>query len=179
MSAIIASRYAQALMNLAVKSNQVEPAATALDEVAALIRESSQLSGLLGDVRVTRSAKEQVMKALVQKIQVPELVSTFVLFVMSKRRLTLMGEIAEHFHRLADQRLGRAQADVIVALPLAADQEKTLKQDLEKLSGKTVTVNVKVDPSILGGAITRVGSTVWDGSLRNHLNQIRESILKG
>lgn len=179
MSAVIAARYAKALMNLAGKSNQVEPVAQGLDEVSALIDGSKQLSALLEDVRVTHAAKAQVMKALVEQAKLSPLVNTFVLFVMTKRRLGLLKDIAVIFKRLADERLGRAQADVTVATPLAADQEKTLKQDLEKLSGKTVTLHVKVDPAILGGAITRVGSTVWDGSLRNQLNQIRDSILKG
>jgi F-type H+-transporting ATPase subunit delta len=179
MSAVIAARYAKALMNLAAKAKQVEPVAQGLDDVTALMVESKELATMLADVRVTRAVKQAVMQGVVEKAKLPELVSTFVLFVMDKRRLALLPEISRLFHRLADERLGRAQADVTVATPLAADQEKTLKQDLEKLSGKTVTLHVKVNPAILGGAITRVGSTVWDGSLRNQLNQIRESILKG
>lgn len=179
MSAVIAARYAKALMNLAGKANQVDPVAQGLEDVSALIAGSKELAALLDDVRVTRAAKEQVMKAVVEQAKLPALVNTFVLFVMEKRRLALLKDITQIFHRLADERLGRAQADVTVATPLAADQEKALKQDLEKLSGKTVTLHVKVDPAILGGAITRVGSTVWDGSLRNQLNQIRDSILKG
>lgn len=179
MSAVIASRYAKALMILAAKANQVDPVAQALDEVAALVRDSAELAALLDDVRITRSAKEQVMKAILAQAKPPELVSTFVLYVMSKRRLPLLAEIAAYYRRLADERLGRAQADVVVASALAADQQQALKKDLEALSGKSITLNVTVDPAILGGAITRVGSTVWDGSLRTQLNQIRESILKG
>jgi len=179
MSAVIASRYAKALMTLAVKDNQVEAVAQGLDDITGQIRESAQLSSMLDDVRITHSAKAQVMKAVLEQAKVPQLVSNFVLLLMTKRRLELLAEMAAHFHRLADERLGRAQAEVTVASPLAADQEKSLKQGLEKLSGKSVTVTVKVDPSILGGAITRVGSTVWDGSIRNQLKQIRESILKG
>jgi F-type H+-transporting ATPase subunit delta len=179
MSAVIASRYAKALINLAAKDNQVDAVAQGLDEAAALLRESKALSDLMDNVSVTHLAKAQVMKTLLEQAQLPPLVSTFVLYVMQKRRLPLLEEIREHFYRLADERLGRAQADVTVAVPLAADQQQRLKQDLEQLSGKTVTLHVKVDPAILGGAVTRIGSTVWDGSLRNQLNQIRDSIVKG
>ena len=179
MSAIIASRYAKALMTLAAKDNQVDAAAQGVEDVAALIKGSAPLAATLDDVRITRPDKEKLLKAILDQAKVPALVGTFVQFVMEKRRLMLIGEIAAHFHRLADERLGRAQADVTVASALDPAQEKTLKQDLEKLSGKTVTLTVKVDPAILGGAITRVGDTVWDGSLRNQLNQIREQILKG
>lgn len=179
MSAVIAARYAKALMTLAAKAKKVEDVADGLDEVTALIADSKPLAAALANVRVTREAKEAVMKAVLTKAKVPDLVNTFVLFVMTKRRLALLPEISRLFHRLADERLGRAQADVTVATALPADQEKKLKKDLETLSGKTVTLHVNVDPAILGGAITRVGSTVWDGSLRNQLNQIRESILKG
>jgi F-type H+-transporting ATPase subunit delta len=179
MSAVIAARYAKALMNLAAKEKQIEPVAQGLDEAAALIRDSQELAGLLDDVRVTHGAKQQVMRALLERAKLPALVNTFMRFIMQKRRLTLLPDMAEHFHRLADERLGRAQADVTVAAALSPDQEQRLKQQLEKLSGKTVTLHVKVDATLLGGAVTRIGSTVWDGSLRNQLNELREAILKG
>jgi F-type H+-transporting ATPase subunit delta len=179
MSAVIASRYAKALMTLAAQEQQVEPVAQGLDEVAGLIRDSKELSGFLDNVRVPRAAKAHVMKALLDKAKLPALVNNFVLFIMEKRRLMLLGEIADHFHRLADERLGRAQAEVTVASALAPEQELRLKKQLEALAGKTVTLHVKVDPALLGGAVTRLGSTVWDGSLRHQLNQLRDSILKG
>lgn len=179
MSAVIASRYAKALMNLAARGNQVEPVAQGLDDAAALLRESADLVALLADVRVTRAAKEQVVKEVLARAKLPDLVNTFVLFLMGKRRLNLLPEIVAHFHHLADERLGRAQAQVTVAAPLAPGQEQGLKQALERLSGKTITLHVQVDPAILGGAITRVGSILWDGSLRTQLNQLRETIVKG
>jgi F-type H+-transporting ATPase subunit delta len=179
VSAVIASRYAKALMNLAAKGGQVEPVAQGLDEIAALLRDSTTLSALLADVRVTRAAKERVVKGVLERAGLPELVNTFVLFIMNKRRLALLAEIAAHFHRLADERLGRAQAQVTVAAPLAPEQEQGLTGELERISGKTITLQVHVDSAILGGAITRVGSTVWDGSLRTQLNQLRETIVKG
>lgn len=179
MSAVIASRYAKALMNLAARGDQVEPVAQGLDEIAALLRDSPELAALLADVRVARAAKEQVVKGVLERAGLPELVNTFVLFVMGKRRLRLLPEIAVHFHRLADERLGRARARVTVAVPLPPEQEQTLRQALERLSGKAITLHVQVDPAILGGAITRVGSILWDGSLRTQLHQLRETIVKG
>ena len=88
----------------AAKAKQVEPVAQGLDDVTALMAESKDLSTVLADVRVTRAVKQAVMQGVVEKAQLPELVSTFVLFVMDKRRLALLPEISRLYHRLADER---------------------------------------------------------------------------
>jgi len=178
MSAVIAARYARALMNLAAKDQQVDQAAQGLDLVADMLAESPRLAEALENVRATGPDKERTLQAVLDKAGVPALVATFSRYVLDKRRLRLLPDIRDQFHRLADERLGRAKAAVTVAAPLAKEQEASLKRKLEAVSGKTITLHVTVDPAILGGAVTRIGSTVWDGSLRHQLNRIRESIVK-
>jgi F-type H+-transporting ATPase subunit delta len=99
--------------------------------------------------------------------------------VTRKRRIGLLDEMRKVFHELADERMGRAHADVTVASALSAQQESALKERLEKLSGREINLRVEIDPSILGGIVAKIGSTVWDGSLRNQLNQIHQSIIEG
>jgi F-type H+-transporting ATPase subunit delta len=175
----VGRRYAQALMNLAAKAKQVEPVAAGLDELADAVASSEPLRALLAEPKVPLAAKEAVMHALLAKAGVPALVETFVRFITRKRRIELLGDIRGEFHDLADERMGRANADVTVASELTAAQAKALQERLAGLSGRQVALRVRVDPDILGGVVARIGSTVWDGSLRNQLAQIQQSITKG
>lgn len=179
MSSVVSQRYARALMNLAEKAKQVDEVAAELDGFADLVSDSVELSVFLAEARVPQSAKEGAIEAILKQAQVSELVSTFVRFITHKRRLLLLEDIREDFHRLADERLGRAQAEVTVAAELTPAEETALREKLEALSGKQITMNVNVDPAIIGGVITKIGSSVRDGSLRSQLEQIRQTITAG
>ena len=179
ITGVIAQRYAKALMKLAVAADQIEPVTEGLDTVADALAESERLADFLAESKIPLTAKERAVTDLLAATQVPPLVATFVRFVTGKRRILLLPEIRTVFHRLADERMGRAHAEVVVATPLSADQESRLKERLERLSGKQITLQVQVEPEILGGAVTRIGSTVWDGSLRGRLNHVRQTIIEG
>jgi F-type H+-transporting ATPase subunit delta len=173
---IISQRYARALINLSGKD--VEAMAKALDEAVAALA-SPELAALLAEGNVPLAAKSDVLKAVLTKLGGPKPLSPFVRLLLEKRRIALLPEIARLFRRQADERLGRAHADVTVAEPLSAALQERLRKQIEAATGKSITLNVHVDPDVLGGAVTRVGSTVWDGSIRHHLNQVREELLRG
>ena len=179
MSGVIAQRYARAVMKLAVQAGQVEAVGEGLDDMADLLAEAPLLPAFVEDTKVPPGKKQDAMREILAKAKVPELVDTFLRYLTSKRRFSLLPGIREVYHRLADERLGRAQAEVTVAAGLSADQEKQMREQLEALSGKKITLSVKVDPEIMGGAITKIGSVVRDGSLRHQLQQIRQSIKEG
>lgn len=176
---IVARRYAQALMNLAVRQQSLDVVFAGLDELADTLAASEPLQALLTEPKVAPRVKEAVINELLSKIQVSPLVATFARFTTQKRRIGMLGEIREEFHDLADERLGRAKAEVTVAAALSQQQEDALRLRLEALSGKQVQLRVQVNPAILGGVVARIGSTVWDSSLRNQLNQIHQSIAQG
>lgn len=176
---IVSKRYALALMNLAVKENQVDPVSEGLDAFADSVADSEELRAVLDEPRVPQKAKEGMVTELAAKIQVPALLGNFLGLITQKRRIELLEDIRADFHELADERMGRAHADVTVTGPLSADQETSLRGKLEALSGKQINLRVHIDPVVLGGMVARIGSTVWDGSLRNQLNQIHQSILEG
>ena len=175
---IISQRYARALMNLSGKDKDVEAMAAALDEAAGIVC-GPQLTEFLTSESASAEIKANVLKSVLDKMGGPKALSPFIRLLHHKRRLTLLPEIAVVFRRLADERLGRAQADVTVAEPMTKAVEERLRKQIEKSTGKSISLNVTVDPDILGGAITRVGSVVWNGSVRHHLDQVREQLLKG
>lgn len=176
---IVARRYAQALMNLAVREGQVEPVSAALNDLGGALAASPELQAFLTEPRVGPAQKAAVVAELLERSEVPPLVATFVRFLTHKRRVELLDDIRSEFHDLADARMGRANAVVTVAAALTGAQEEALRARLSKLSGKEVKLEVQVDPHLLGGVMARIGSTVWDGSLRNQLNQIQQSLTQG
>jgi len=176
---IVARRYAQALMNLAVRGKSLDAASAGLDEMADALAASEQLQAFFAEPKVALAAKEAVVGELLGKANVDPLVATFLRFLTRKRRIVLLEDIRQEFHVLADERMGRATADVTVAAALTDQQEQALRGRLQELSGKDVRLRVQVEPDILGGVVARIGSTVWDNSLRNRLTQIHQSIARG
>lgn len=176
---VISRRYAKALMNLAVNAGQVEEVAAGLDTIADAMADSPRLGVFLQNAKVPQPAKQETVNLILQRAEIPPLVDSFVRFVTYKRRIALLEEIRRVFHRLADERLGRAQAEVTVAAPVSPEQEAALLAKLESMTGKQITLSVRVEPDIIGGVITRIGSTVRDGSLRTQLTNLRQSILEG
>ena len=176
---VVSRRYAKALMNLAVKAGNVDEITKGLDEYADGMAESEDLQNFLADPKVQQAVKESAIAGLLKEAKLPDLLNTFLRFLASKRRSLLAMDIREDFHELADLRMGRAHARVTVAKELTGAQKDQLKKRLETLSGKDVQLNIEVDPNLLGGVVARIGSTVWDASLRNQLNMIEQSILEG
>jgi len=175
---IISRRYARALLNLSARGPELDTMAKALDEAAAAVC-GPEMTAFLASENVPADAKGEVLKQVLAKVGGPATLSPFVRLLHRKRRLELLSEIASLFRSLADERLGRAQAEVTVAEPLSDAMQERLRKQIEKQTGKTVTLHVQVDPNLLGGAVTRVGSVVWDGSVRHYLNRVRERLLSG
>ncbi|MFI5400955.1 MAG: ATP synthase F1 subunit delta [SAR324 cluster bacterium] len=175
---IISRRYARALLNLSGRGPDLDAMAQALDETAAAVC-GPQVTAFLARETASADAKGEVLKQVLAKIGGPATLSPFVRLLHQKRRLALLPEIASLFRSLADERLGRAQAEVTVAEPLSEAVQERLRKQIEKQTGKTVTLHVQVDPALLGGAVTRVGSVVWDGSVRHYLDRVRERLLSG
>ena len=177
-AAVIARRYAQALLNLAAKEKQIEDVAQGLDDVAGAISASGPIREVLNSPQIGTADRNKVIAQLLDQAKAPPLLDKFIRFLAHKRRLPLVVEVQAVFHDLADARLGRAQAELVVASPIGDKEQSQLRKIYERLSGRTISLSVRVDPDILGGAVTRIGSTVWDGSLRNSLQAMRNTITK-
>ena len=178
-TAVISKRYARALLNLAEKENQVEKVTEGLNDVADTIVEAPQALAFLMDPKITQTDKLGVVREILQQTKAPPLVDSFIRLLAVKRRIQLIQEIRNLFHAIADERLGRAKAEVTVAKALGSEEEEALRKKLEKVSGKQITLSVNVEPEIIGGVIAKIGSTVRDGSLRHQLKNIRQTTIEG
>jgi len=180
---VIARRYASALSSLAKKENNLEQVGTELQDFCDTLHEAAELQESLSNNKVPMPVRNSILTEILTKMELSSLVSTFLRYLLSKRRLTLVHDIARAFALLTQEAMGILPAEVTVAKEPRSKESKDLLQKLqEQLSastGKTVQIHVSVDPSIIGGIVTRIGSMVIDGSIRNQLVQVRESIIRG
>lgn len=167
-------RYAQALYELAVEQRATEKVAADLSAFAAMIAESPDLQRFIKSPVFSAEEQVKALSALLEKAGIGGIAANFFKLVAAKRRLFAIGDMIADYHKLHDFALGLSRADVTVAEPLKDAHVAALKAALLEITlGKNVEMNVKVDPSILGGLIVRLGSRMVDASLKTKLNSLR------
>ena len=176
---VVGKRYAKALINLAGSDKNIEKTGKELQEVATMFSENVELQNAILEPNLNRSMKVSVVEAILKKMKISALVNRFCRYLTDKNRFSMISDISSAYDEIASDRLGKATAQVVVAQKLTSKEEKKLQQQLSQFTGKNVSLSITVDDSILGGAITTIGSQVLDGSIRNKLNLIRETIVKG
>ena len=176
---MIARRYAKALVNLAEKGKDLDNAGENLTAITDVYKENSELRQVLSDTKVSSRVKQEILKDVLNTIKTSKLVDTFSRYLLAKRRIDILPDIERAFNLLLQEKLGRIEANVTAAYELPKETVKKLVNAISGYSGKEVQVNVAIDPSIIGGMVTRIGSTVIDGSIKTHLNKIRQSIIRG
>ena len=180
MISVVAARYAKALGDVVTaRGAQVDTAAimAQLRAVDRLIESSSELRNALASPAVAPSRKRAVLSRLMDTR--PELgnvlpqVRNFLFVVIDHRRIMELKAIMEAFEALIDQRLGFVQADVSSARDLTAGQRASLEAQLSRLAGKKAKLRFSTDPALIAGVVARVGSVVYDGSVRGQLDRLR------
>lgn len=169
----LAGRYARALLELAEEASVLDQVADDLGRLEAAIAESDDLRRLIASPLYGREQQGAVLGAVAEKLGVQDLTRRFVLLVAHNRRLfTLPRMIRAYLEELARRR-GEVTAEVTSALALDAEQRRALTDALKAELGAKVRVDLKVDKSLLGGLIVRVGSRMFDSSLRNKLQRLQ------
>jgi F-type H+-transporting ATPase subunit delta len=174
-----ARRYARALFSLVSEDRNVEPVREELTRIDALLTSTPALHDAL--FRPLHPVKERrsVLERVGERLNLSRNVMNFMLFLIDQRRLVEFEAIRAEYERLADEAAGKLQADVVSASPLSPDQHERLRRALAARAGREVALEVRVDPSLIGGAIARVGGLVFDGSLRTQLAQLRDNLTRG
>jgi F-type H+-transporting ATPase subunit delta len=166
-------QYATALADIALEQAAAEPVKKQLEDFGAAYAESSELRSVLSSPAVERTAKHNVIEKLATRLGASRIVRNFLLIVVDNQRTHLLPEIVKTFEAVIRQRQGVAEAEVISAAELTAPQKTQLQQTLEGLTGRKIQAKYSLDPALLGGAVVRIGDTIYDGSVRNRLNQMR------
>ncbi|MGQ7793903.1 F0F1 ATP synthase subunit delta [Faunimonas sp. B44] len=165
----VAERYASALFDLAKDELRLISVESDLNKVRELLNESADLRRMVASPVFSAEEQERAIAAVLERAGIGGLVGNFVRLVAHNRRLFALPGILTAFQNLMARDRGEATAQVTSAQPLSEDQKNELKAVIRDRLGKTVTIEAKVDPAILGGLIVRVGSRMIDTSLRTKL----------
>lgn len=166
-------QYANALADITLAQGAAEAVTQELAGFGALYAESAELRNFLSSPAVTREAKHRVVEKLLARVGGSKIVRNFLLVVIDHQRAQFLPEIVEAFQQVIRQRQGITEAQVSSAVELNGPQKAELESTLERLTGKRVEAKFSLEPELLGGAVVRVGDTVYDGSLRSRLNELR------
>lgn len=179
MSLAVAKQYAQALADLVFAPDSAigaEEAAAQLRAVEELAGESAELRTILLSPAVPPARKRAVISRLTAPIGLAPLIRNFLFVVIDRRRTPLLAKIRETFEALVDERRGVVRAHVRTAWEPAEAQKRRLADVLAAMTGRQVRCDYSSDEELLGGAVLRLGSTVWDGSLRGRLEALRQRL---
>jgi F-type H+-transporting ATPase subunit delta len=172
----IARRYAKALFSLAVEKGRIEPWSDALLALAKAIEDSAELKSLLGNPAFPREARAAIVTRLATELKLDQEPAALLQLLGERNRLAGLVSVAAAFRELADVELGRLRARVTSAVPLDDAAVNAIAEKLSAATQKKVLVERAVDPAILGGVVAQVGSTVYDGSLRTQLEDLRTTL---
>ena len=172
----IAQRYASALVEVAIEGKMAETTKKELGEFLHLLQESADLRNFLASPSVPRTSKHEVIKKLVKRLGADETLRNFLFVITDNRRMQLLPEIHREFVSQLHDRLGIAEAQVLSAQELSEQERSELRKTLEHLTGKKVEAQYHLDPKLIGGAVVRIGSTVYNGSVREQLERMRQKL---
>ncbi|CAM3254772.1 ATP synthase F1 subunit delta [Corallococcus sp. ZKHCc1 1396] len=174
----IARRYARAILDVAAEGNRTDLVAEQLNAFADVVGHSPELSDVLLNPAYSRAQRSQVVEAVLLALPSPAdpALSNALRLLVDRNRLGYLPDIARLYRDMADARAGRVRGQVTSAAPLSADAVTRLQQSLQQLTQRNVVLETRVDPSVLGGVSAQVGGTLYDGTLRSQLEQMRREL---
>lgn len=178
LSGSVARRYARAVLLIGQQHNNYDVLAGEVDRLAATYDKSPELRGMLENPAFTVAQRQAVINEIVGRLGLSKTIHHFASLLLERGRLSQLPGIARNLRLLVDEQAGRVRARVTSAQPLDAATEARLARAIGKTTGRTVLIEKKVDPALLGGIVTQVGDLVYDGSLATEIQQLRDRWMK-
>ena len=181
-SSAVANRYANALVDVVVSpAAGIDPklAVQQLRTFDAAVRSSVDLPVILASPAVSIARKRLVIRRIAGALGLERIILNFLLVLTDHRRAGALAEVIDAFDMLLDERLGFIRAEVVSASELEPRQKDRLSEELAKLAASQVRMRFAVDPDLIGGVTARLGSKVYDGSVRGQLATLRQRLHVG
>ena len=172
----LAGRYATAVYELASETNSVDALENDLLALRAMMNESADLTRLVRAPVFSQEVQAKALRALLVRMGAAKITTQFVLLLTSKRRLFILADVIRAFERIVARARGEIQAQVVSARALSTGETADLKAALKSRLGREPRLETKVDPSLLGGLVVKVGSRMIDSSLRTKLLGLRAAM---
>ncbi len=166
-------QYANVLADVAATDGNVADFAKRFADFAALYEGSAELRNFLASPAVNTEDKHGVIEKLTARLGAAKTLRNFLFVIADHQRVHLLPEIFRAFEETLRERQGKAEAQVSSAVELSSAQKKQIAETLERVTGRKIEAQYTLEPALLGGAVVRVGSVIYDGSLRHRLEQMR------
>ena len=176
MNEAVARRYAAALADVAVEQKNADGVRRGLASFVEIFFEASDLRNFLESPGIERALKRRAIEAIAERMDLNTAVRNFVYLIVDHRRTEMLREIETAFRLEMNTRLGIADAEIVSARELNDAEKKELTAALERRTGKKIEATFREDKDLLGGAMARVGSTIYDGSVREKLDRLRAQL---
>jgi F-type H+-transporting ATPase subunit delta len=170
-------RYAKALLELARENGQVDQVLRDVGALSDAWKASAELREIVGNPVIPKPALKASVSALMEKLGCSKLVQNAVNLLADKGRLGHLEDVLHALESVAEAETGRVRVEVVSAKPLSEAYYSQLEEKLQRVTDREVVLVKREDPSLIGGVVTRVGDRVFDGSLRNRLSDLRETLL--
>jgi F-type H+-transporting ATPase subunit delta len=170
----VAARYAHALLEIGAETGSLQQISDQVSDLALAYTSSPELKTVLESPLVSHSDRTAVIAELGARMGCSQVVKNMIGLLVERRRMPAM---ARALRSLSDERAGLVRAQVSSAKALPEDYVRRLQGELEKMTGRKVVLERKVDPSLIGGVVTRVGDLVIDGSIRTRLADLKSQLL--
>ena len=175
--ASIANTYARAFADVVFGSRlDAGRAVGGLKSIATMFQENLALRRVWENPAVPADQKRKLLDAIVAQAGIDKPVRNLIAVLIDHRRLPFLPRIVQQFEKELNARMGLADAQIASARELGDAEKRALEAQIEKTTGKKVRATYGLDPSLLGGAVVRVGSTIYDGSVKEQLEKIKEAI---
>jgi F-type H+-transporting ATPase subunit delta len=172
----LATRYARALLGALPDASSQDQADSFLSALAASMRGNPELRGFLLNPASPTSAKKSLLERLCASRDVPARVATFLAMILDHGRVGNLASIAEVFHAEREAAQGTISATLTTATPMTPELAARATAALERLAGRKVNLETRIDPALLGGAVATVGSMIYDGSVKTQLARLRRTM---
>lgn len=175
----VARRYALALAEVVAKSSETEVVKSELKTWEAMIDANTDLQTAFRNPAISQADKEKVLNNLIEKTNPIKTTANFLRVLLRNGRLAEIGEINRKFASVLEEQSGVVSANITSARELSEAQKTEVLLNLELLTGKRMNLEYKTDESLIGGMVTRIGSTVYDGSVKTQLQELKQQLVNG
>lgn len=175
----VARRYSAALADVVVKSGETDTIRRELGAWNDIFGDNPNLTNVFSNPAIPHTDKEKLLDELISKSKPTRTTANFLRILLRNGRLTEISRINDRFSSVLEERSGVVAAKITSARELPEGERAAFLSNLEKMTGKRININYAIDPDLIGGAVTRIGSTVYDGSVRTKLENLKEQLVNG
>ena len=174
---MVARRYATALADVVMAGGEAQEVQKELTAWSEMMQSNEQLLEVFRNPTIPYDQKRKVLNTLISRTRVRPTTANFLQVLLQNQRLAELGEVNKRFAQILDERSGVVSAQVTTARPVPQSSQEALRAKLAAMTGKNVRLSFTTDEELIGGIVTRIGSTIYDGSVRNQLQRVKERLV--